>query len=130
MGWYEAIKDGISIAQKADNIPLVNSLIEAQKQILDLINENNMLKCENQELKSNKIMLQNIERHKDAYITLKNDIENIIYCSNCYDTNQKLVQAQTDENGRYWCPSCKYVGYYNKAKYESVFNKTDNENII
>ena len=47
MGWYEAIKDGINVAQKADNIPLVNNLIEAQKQILDLINENNKLKMQN-----------------------------------------------------------------------------------
>ena len=50
--WYEAIKDGITAAQKADNIPLVNNLIEAQKQILDLIYENNKLKNENAELKT------------------------------------------------------------------------------
>ena len=54
MGWYEAIKDGITAAQKADNIPLVNNLIEAQKQILDLINENNKLKNGNAELKTKK----------------------------------------------------------------------------
>lgn len=47
MGWYEAIKDSINAAQKADNIPLVNNLIEAQMQVLDLINENNKLKIEN-----------------------------------------------------------------------------------
>lgn len=44
MGWYEAIKDGISLAQKADNLPLVQNLIDAQKQILDLMNENDELK--------------------------------------------------------------------------------------
>lgn len=55
MGWYEAIKDGITAAQKADNIPLVSNLIEAQKQILDLISENNKLKNENAELKAKKI---------------------------------------------------------------------------
>lgn len=43
MGWYEAIKDGISLAQKADNLLLVQNLIDAQKQILDLMNENNEL---------------------------------------------------------------------------------------
>ena len=43
MGWYEAIKDGINAAQKADNIPLVNNLIEAQKQILDLRKEKGKL---------------------------------------------------------------------------------------
>lgn len=44
MGWYEAIKDGIAVAQKVDNIPLVSELIDAQKQILDLIQENQVLK--------------------------------------------------------------------------------------
>lgn len=85
MAIYEIIKDCISTAQKADNIPLVQSLIEAQKQILDLLNENYNLREENRVLKENKINLDNIERHKDAYITLKNDKEKIIYCSCCYD---------------------------------------------
>lgn len=44
MGWYDAIKDGIAVAQQVDNIPLVEKLIEAQKQILDLVNENQKLR--------------------------------------------------------------------------------------
>ena len=50
MGWYEAIKDGIAVAQKVDNIPLVSELIDAQKQILDLIQENQVLKEKNRDL--------------------------------------------------------------------------------
>ena len=46
MGWYEALKDGISVAQKADNLQLVRDLLEAQQQIFDLVNENNQLKDE------------------------------------------------------------------------------------
>lgn len=130
MGWYEAIKDGINIAQKADNIPLVNSLIEAQKQILDLVNENNKLKIENLELKNNKIQLENIERHKDTYITLKDDIEKIIYCSCCFDKEQKLIQAQTDDDGSYYCPACKYKGYYDKKKYDYIYSDDGDNNII
>lgn len=117
MAIYEIIKDCISTAQKADNIPLVQILIEAQKQILDLLNENYNLREEN------KINSANIERHKDAYITLKNDKEKIIYCSCCYDRDGKLVQAQVDEeNGRYWCHVCKYQGYFDKKKYDLKHN--------
>lgn len=123
MGWYEAIKDGINAAQKADNIPLVNNLIEAQKQILDLINENNKLKIENVELKAKKDLTDKIERHKDAYITLKGDPQKLIYCSNCFDTNQRLIQAQTDEDGTYLCPSCKYRGYHDMEIYNSKYNE-------
>lgn len=46
IGWYEALKDGISVAQKADNLQLVRDLLEAQQQIFDLVNENNQLKEE------------------------------------------------------------------------------------
>ena len=123
MGWYEAIKDGINAAQKADNIPLVNNLIEAQKQILDLINENNKLKIENTELKAKKNLTDKIERHRDAYITLKGDSQKLIYCSNCFDTNQKLIQAQINEDGTYWCPSCKQMGYYDMEIYNSKYNE-------
>lgn len=123
MGWYEAIKDGINAAQKVDNIPLVNNLIEAQKQILDLINENNKLKIENTELKAKKNLTDKIERHRDAYITLKGDSQKLIYCSNCFDTNQKLIQAQTNEDGTYWCPSCKQMGYYDMEIYNSKYNE-------
>lgn len=130
MGWYEAIKDGITAAQKADNIPLVNNLIEAQKQILDLIYENNKLKNENAELKTKKDLTDKIERHKDAYITLKGDSQKLIYCSNCFDTNQKLIQAQTDENGTYWCPSCKYRGYYDIEIYNNKYKQDIEPNYI
>lgn len=51
MGWYEALKDGISVAQKADNLQLVRDLLEAQQQIFDLVNENNQLKDEIKRLK-------------------------------------------------------------------------------
>ena len=79
MGWYEAIKDGINAAQKADNTPLVNNLIEAQKQIFDLINENNKIKNENAELKNKKDLIDKIGRHKDAYITLKGDSQKLLF---------------------------------------------------
>lgn len=128
---YEIIRDCISAAQKADNIPLVQSLIDAQKQLLDLINENDNLKRENRELKENNAILDIIERHSDAYITLKNDPKRLIYCSCCFDRDRKLVQAQIDEaDGRYWCPVCKYIGYFDKKKYDSKYNKSNSYNNI
>ena len=73
MGWYEAIKDGINAAQKADNLPLMKKLLEAEEQILELVQENHQLQEEIKELKETANLEDNIERHKDAYITLKDD---------------------------------------------------------
>ena len=78
MGWYEAIKDGIAVAQKVDNIPLVSELIDAQKQILDLIQENQVLKEKNRDLLKKQDIINKIERHRDAYITLKGENVQIV----------------------------------------------------
>lgn len=117
MGWYEALKDGISVAQKADNLQLVRDLLEAQQQIFDLVNENNQLKEEIKRLNEVGDIEENIERHKDAYITLKNASEKLIYCSCCWDTKKVLIQGQIVNTGKYQCPSCKTTAYYDKEGY-------------
>lgn len=130
MGWYEAIKDGINVAQKVDNIPLVNELIDAQKQILDLIHDNEELKKINAKLQEINEISDKIERHKDAYVTLKGDDNNIIYCSSCWDNEHKLIQAQIDERwGEYYCPACKYKGYYDKDKHSKMIEFEESENV-
>lgn len=113
MGWYEALKDGISLAQKTDNLPLVQSLIEAQKQIMDLLNENSHLKDEIQKYKEIEDISSKIERHNDAYITLMDD-DKLIYCSCCWDTKKILVQGNIINTGKYRCPSCGNDSYYDR----------------
>ena len=123
MGWYEAIKDGIAVAQKMDNIPLVQSLMDAQKQIFDLLEENHHLKEEVTKMKEIENIACKIERHDDAYITLSDDPEKHIYCSNCWDSKRVLVQGQKTSTGAYHCPACGNNGFYNKKAYEDEQQK-------
>lgn len=116
MGWYEAIKDGISVAQQADNIPLVQNLIDAQKQILDLISENANLKEENRKLSEKLEQKSSIKRYNDTYITLNSNETQIKYCATCWDNSQKLIQLSCEE-GYFICPVCKNRGYYDKEMY-------------
>ena len=118
MGWYDAIKDGIAVAQQVDNIPLVEKLIEAQKQILDLVNENQKLRDQIREMQETTDIAGKIERHEDAYITLADDPDKHIYCSCCWDTKKMLVQGQKTGVGTYRCPSCGTNAYYDKAAYD------------
>ena len=118
MGWYDAIKDGIAVAQQVDNIPLVEKLIEAQKQILDLVNENQKLREQIREMQETTDIAGKIERHEDAYITLADDPDKHIYCSCCWDTKKILVQGQKTGVGTYCCPSCGTNAYYDKAAYD------------
>ena len=118
MGWYDAIKDGIAVAQQVDNIPLVEKLIEAQKQILDLVNENQKLREQIREMQEPTDIAGKIERHEDAYITLADDPDRHIYCSCCWDTKKILVQGQKTGVGTYCCPSCGTNAYYDKVAYD------------
>lgn len=117
MGWYEAIKDGINLDQKADNLPLVQSLLDAQKQIMDLQNKNNSLKKEIVRLQGIEDLSKQVERHNDAYITLKNDSNNIIYCLCCWDTKKILVQGNIIDTGKYKCSFCNNEGYFDREDF-------------
>ena len=118
LGWYEAIKDGIAVAQQVDNIPLVEKLIDAQMQILDLVNENQQLREQIKEMQAKEDIAEKIERHDDAYITLSDDPDKRIYCSCCWDTKRMLVQGQKTGVGTYSCPSCGTNAYYDKVAYD------------
>ena len=115
MGWYEAIKDGIAVAQQADNIPLVEKMIDAQKQIFDLVDENHRLRDQIKQLEETSEIASKIERHDDAYITLADDPDKRIYCSCCWDTKRMLVQGQKTGVRTYTCPSCGTNAYYDRS---------------
>ena len=118
MGWYEAIKDGIAVAQQADNIPLVEKLIDAQKQIFDLVDENHRLRDQIRQMEETSEIASTIERHDDAYITLADDPDKRIYCSCCWDTKRMLVQGQKTGVGTYSCPSCGSSAFYDRVAHD------------
>ena len=127
---YKGLVELGKLYQKADNIEIQRKVLELTQEALEMQNEILSLRKENDKLKEKQNIRSRIERHKDAYITLKDDEKKLIYCSNCYDTKQQLVQAQIDEDGHYVCPSCKYIGYYNKGKYEKLHEYDDEITII
>ena len=51
MGIYDAFKDALNVAQKADNVELYRKLLDLSAQALDLQAENARLKEENTELR-------------------------------------------------------------------------------
>ena len=112
MGVYEAFKDAISLAQKADNLELYRQLLDLNAQVLDLQVENTKLKEENAELRKKRNLANEIVRHKEPYITLRNDVNDLCYCSHCWDSQQLLIQVNCHKNGAFECPHCKASGIY------------------
>ena len=102
MSVYEAFKDVIKLAQKADNIELYRQLIDLSAQALDMQEEIARLKEENSQLKKGKDIEGKIIRHKQPFVTLLGEENPIKYCATCWDYEQKLVQMQSGNwNGCY-----------------------------
>ena len=112
MWLYDAMKDVAKLAQKADNIELYQRLIDLSAQALDLQAENTKLKEENAELKKKRDLANEIVRHKEPYITLRNDVKDLCYCSHCWDSQQLLIQLNCHKNGTFECSHCKASGIY------------------
>ena len=92
MGLYEGIKDAIGLAQKADNADLIKQLLDLGAQALEMQDEIRKLKEENEELKKANDLESRIIRHKDFYITLRDDEQEIHYCTTCWGKDHKLIQ--------------------------------------
>ena len=123
MGLYEGIKDVAKIVQKADNVELYRQLIDLSAQALDMQATINKLTEENAELKKRQDLEERIVRHQELYLTLKDDENNIFYCSHCWDSDGKLIQMST-KNGLYQCPHCQQKGIHDKDAYNEKMNKS------
>lgn len=125
MGLYDGIKDAAKVIQKADNIELYEKLLDLSAQALELQNDNARLIEENKKLRKKEDLSCRIVRHKDTYITLKDDNDEIMYCSCCWDSSNKLIQAHKNDNGAFWCHVCKNQGYYDREKFRRSISKSE-----
>lgn len=118
MSFYDAFKDALSIAQKADNVELYRQLLDLSAQALDLQAEVMRLKEENTELKKRQDLSVFLIRHTETFITKKDEKPILRYCSHCWDADEKLVQLSCDEDdGTFICPHCKMKGTYDVQLY-------------
>jgi hypothetical protein len=124
MGLYEGIKDVAKVIQKADNVELYRQLIDLSAQALDMQNEISRLSAENTELKKLRDIDSRIERHQEPYITLKDDPNQILFCSHCWDYEQKLIQVKCYNSGKFKCTHCDNEGIYDTQKHEASIQNT------
>ena len=107
MDVIKLFKDVINFAQKSNDIDMVQRIISIQQDMLELQEANRLLKEENKNLKSKKVLKNKIERYRNIpVITLKDDHPKILYCANCYDSNEKIIQLEVLDNNRCHCKTC------------------------
>lgn len=116
MGLYDAMKDAINLAQKADNIELYRQLLDLSAQALELQAEVARLKEENAELKKRRNVADRVVRHEEPCITLEGDTTALYYCSHCWDSEQLLIQLSCHANGTFVCPHCQAKGNYSNEQ--------------
>jgi hypothetical protein len=107
MGLYEAIKDGVEVARKADNIQVMKQLLDAQKELLDLFDENRKLKERIRELEVREDVSRNLRYDGERYWLTRDGAEDGPYCSVCFDHDGKLIRLTNGATrGSYWCGVC------------------------
>ena len=116
MSFYDAIKDAVNLAQKADNVELYRQLLDLSAQALDLQAEVARLREENIALRKLKDISEKIIRHEEPVVTIDGDDKNLYYCSHCWDSQQLLIQINCHNDGTFNCPHCNSSGNYDNEK--------------
>ncbi|MBK5263210.1 MAG: hypothetical protein JJE17_11695 [Peptostreptococcaceae bacterium] len=109
MGWYEALKDSISIAKKAGNIELQGQLLDLQQEMQSMQQENFKLKEEYTKLLAiinrDKNMVYN--KNRSAVFENIDGQEHGPYCMHCWEAEKLSISLTPFQNGWYSCPHCK-----------------------
>ena len=111
MGWYEALKDAINVAQKADNVGLTRQLLDAQRELLDMQAENNALRAKISDLQAHQQTAQHMHYEQNVYWRRPpgQGIADGPFCPRCFDADQKVVRLMTGKGRRPTCQNCKSI---------------------
>lgn len=116
------IKNVADIVKKGDNLELYGTLLDLYEKSLELQDENKELKAKIADRRRVERIHSRIIRHDQPVLTLKDDEMNIFYCAHCWDSQEKLIQVNTEPRpAEFTCPACKNTGVYDQdihARYE------------
>ena len=118
MSIYSNIKDVAEVLQKADNIDLYRKLIDVSNEALEIQDEVIRLREENAQLKKRGSLENVVVRHEEPIVTRSDDTIIIYYCAHCWDNEEKLIQVNCCDDGRFDCPHCNNSGTYDRKKRE------------
>lgn len=119
MSFYDAFKDALDIARKADNIDLYRKLLDLSKDALDLQNEvyklseeNRVLKAALEEKNVADIIESDLELLPQGYYIRLSDKDagkNIRYCAACWQNLRKLMPYARTIGNASQCSNCHNV---------------------
>lgn len=109
MGIIDSLKSAIDALKESGKIDVIQDIIEAQSQIIELMDENKGLKNQLEDCKEKLKIKGSINFDRNAYwLTKENGEKEGPYCSLCYDSDKKLINLIPCVDPKYlMCPKCK-----------------------
>ncbi|MGZ3592053.1 MAG: hypothetical protein ACXU99_15475 [Thermodesulfobacteriota bacterium] len=111
MGWYEAIKDAIFVADQLRNTELKQKLADVQMECANLAEENARLRQELIDLREKVQTRENMEYKDNVYWRRSSDGKlQGPFCPKCLDGTQKAARMKERSNDHWWrCPVCDCI---------------------
>jgi hypothetical protein len=108
MGWCEAIKDAIGVADQLCNSDLRQKLADVQMEGAKLAEENARLRQELIDLREQLQTRQEMQFHDNVYWRGRADAEEGPFCPKCLDGDCKAARMEDRPDDLFWrCPVCR-----------------------
>lgn len=123
MDVIKSFKDVVSFVQKSNDTEMIQKVISAQENMLDMQSKILRLQEENKKLKSDNKIKKNIERYAGTtLVTLKNENPKIPYCSTCYGKEGILIQLKIRDD-LCQCSNCNSYFYFAESSNDNELRR-------
>ena len=130
MSLYDSLKDMAYTLRGEKQRELYEQLVDLGAQALELQHEVHRLTVENEALKKKNLIENQIERHKETYLTLRYDSERILYCTRCWDYEKKLVQVKCLDSVTFRCIQCNNTGIYEEIRTQTNLTPVNSKRVF
>lgn len=111
MAIFDELKSVASTLQEVGKIEQYRQILNAQKELLEMQKQIADITNENKELKEKLEIKESLTYKNNAYWIKKENEKDGPFCSCCWDNDKKTIRMQPCANPVYFdCPKCKNKG--------------------
>lgn len=111
MGWYDAVKDALVVADQLKNVEMKQKLAAVQIECANLAEENARLRQERNELQEKLRLREEMvwdEKMKSYFRTGPSGDREGPFCPKCYGGSDKVIRM-AKEHQDFRCPVCRHL---------------------
>ncbi len=109
MAVFDELKSIASTLREADKIPQYEQILSIQEKLLEMQKTIFDLENENRELKGKISLEESLHFERNAYWVINGDEKIGPYCTRCKDSDSKMIRMRIGNYSFGWalCPNCK-----------------------